>query len=165
MAAGALMLAAALYAGEDPTHMPYTGSAQFEKMKKLAGRWEGNDPKNAGQKAVVEYEVTSGGSALMEKLFPGTPHEMVSIYHDKDGKLAITHYCMMHNQPQLGLKSSSDKEMRFVLVRDSGIKPSEAHMHELTITFADDDHITQHWISQKDGKQMDDIMLTFARVK
>ena len=39
---------------------------------------------------VGDIQVTSGGSALVEKLSPGTPHEMVSVYHDKDGELAMT---------------------------------------------------------------------------
>ena len=164
-ACGILAMSAALKAGEQMDYKPYTGSAQLERMKKLVGKWEGLDPKMPGQKAQVEYQMTSGGSVLEEKLFPGTPHEMVSMYHDQNGKLAITHYCMLHNQPQLGLKSSTDKEYKFELVKGSGIKPNEAHMHELTVTFTDDDHIVQHWVSYEGGKRKDDVTLTFARVK
>ena len=46
----------------------------------------------------------------MERIFPGTPQEMISVYYDDDkGRLAMTHYCMMRNRPTFKLvKSEGD---------------------------------------------------------
>ena len=40
----------------------------------------------------------------------------------------------------------------FVLSPESDINPNEPHMHSLTITMVDDDHMIQDWQSYKDGK-------------
>jgi len=43
----------------------------------LSGDWT----LNGGDSSVgVSYHVTAAGSAVVETLFPGTPHEMVSVY-------------------------------------------------------------------------------------
>ena len=152
-------------AGEDHDMTPYNGSQQFERMKKLSGKWEATSSKPNEPKATVEYQVTSGGSALVEKLFSGTPHEMVSVYHDKGGKLCMTHYCMLHNQPQMELKSGDDRKLEFVLAKVSGINPKEPHMHALTVLFNDDDHITQKWVSFEKGKEKESFEISLTRVR
>lgn len=83
---------------------PYSRSGEFERMKQLVGAWEGtSDMGKEGQKVRVEYRLTAGGSALVETLFPGSGEEMVSVYYDRKGKLAMTHYCMVRNQPRMTL--------------------------------------------------------------
>ncbi len=145
----------------------YTGSLEFERLKKLAGSWEGTHKMGNQEDAVrVEYAVTSNGSAVVEKLFPGTPHEMVSVYHDdKNKKLSMTHYCGVGNRPQMDLASSSEKEMTLSLSANSEIDPKEGHMHSLTIDFIDDDHIVHHWAMYQDGQQIDSAVFTLQRVK
>jgi hypothetical protein len=56
-------------------------NATLEKMKRLTGTWllADNDGKPTDQIASI-IKVTAGGSAIHETLFPGQPHEMVSIY-------------------------------------------------------------------------------------
>ena len=63
-------------------------SAELDKVKGLDGKWAGTAKHANGkeEQVAVEYRVTSGGSAVEEKLFPGTPHEMISMYHDRGGK-------------------------------------------------------------------------------
>ena len=82
---------------EEHMHQAPAVSKELERVKQLAGRWEGisQEEGKEAEPAVVEYKVTSGGSAVVETLFPGTPHEMVSVYHDEHGKVAMTHYCML----------------------------------------------------------------------
>ena len=94
-------------AGKDKMELePYIGSADFQKLKELIGTWSGTHQMGEEvSEAQVEYTVTSNGSAIIEKLFPGTPHEMISVYHDKAGKLSMTHYCSFANQPQMDLTS------------------------------------------------------------
>src|SRR3954467_2783963 len=70
----------------------YKGSPEFERMKALAGTWKGKTDMGQGPiEMTVEYRVISGGSAVEERIFAGTPKEMVTMYHDKNGKLALTH--------------------------------------------------------------------------
>ncbi len=70
---------------------PYDGSTELQKMKSLAGKWQGwSQMKDENIDVSLEYAVSSAGSALIETLFMGTPHEMVSVYHDEEGKLAMT---------------------------------------------------------------------------
>ncbi len=105
--------------GEDGTHpQAYMGSPDFERLKSLAGRWESEMPmpggggsegkKSAMNKVATEYRVAANGSVIVERNFPDTPKEMISVYHDRGGKLWMTHYCALGNQPQMSLTGSTD---------------------------------------------------------
>src|SRR5438876_10225293 len=132
---------------------PYHGSAEFERMKTLVGTWKGKTDMGQGpMEFTVEYRLVSGGSAIEERIFAGTPKEMVTMYHDKDGKLALTHYCMLANRPGMLLKSADAKTLRFDFDPACGLDAkSEMHMHSLGITFDDADTITQDWKLFEDG--------------
>ena len=79
--------------------------AAFAKLKTLAGSWKSktsHDEKEDAKKehadvdpeeVAVTFKLTGAGSALMETQFPGTPHEMVSVYHVDGKELRMTHYC------------------------------------------------------------------------
>ena len=71
-------------------------------MKKLAGTWllADKDGKPTDQIASI-IKVTAGGSVVHETLFPGQPHEMVSVYHRDGADLVMTHYCALGNQPRM----------------------------------------------------------------
>ncbi len=73
-----------------------THSKDFEKMKELVGVWEGTTDMGKGMVAIkATYELTSSGNAILERLFVGLPHEMVTVYYDYNGKLTMTHYCSL----------------------------------------------------------------------
>src|SRR5262245_10645743 len=58
--------------------------AAFTRLKALAGEWNcaAHEPGHGGDKPLkINYRVTANGSAVMETLFPGTDHEMVTMYH------------------------------------------------------------------------------------
>ena len=114
----------------------------------------------------VEYRLISGGNALEERIFAGTPKEMVTIYYDRHGKLGLTHYCMLGNRPAMLLKSSDSKTLKFDFDPKCDVDAkSEMHMHALTITFADNDTFTQDWKLFEDGKAKDSHPFTLKRVK
>ena len=79
-----------------------TASQRFEALKKLAGDWVevGKDGKLT-DKVVSTLRVTSGGTAVQETIFPGSDHEMVTMYHLDGADLVLTHYCMLGNQPRM----------------------------------------------------------------
>src|SRR5215467_13053302 len=106
-----LVLYGPLRAHDEKMPMTKNPSPEFDQLRKLAGTWTGTAPdakpgdKMAGP-ITTEFKVTSAGTAVEEKLNPGTPHEMVDMYVDEGGKLAMTHYCAMGNQPHMVLKKS-----------------------------------------------------------
>jgi hypothetical protein len=153
------------YAGEAP-NLPYSGSKEFERMKGLVGVWEGasNMPKE-GAKVRVEYRLSSGGSAIVETLFPGTAEEMISVYHDNKGQLTMTHYCALRNQPRLKLQTADGQNLYFVLIEGSNMDPiKDAHMHALSINFVDKDHIIQKWTLFVDGREKGMSVFELSRV-
>ncbi len=134
-----------------------SGSAELERIKKLAGKWAGKhgDPKGGMTDISVEYTVVAGGSAVMERVFSGTPMEMVTMYHDdKKGRLTLTHYCMLQNQPKMAVTAAKKKSISFELTKENnGLKdPNEQHRHALTINFLGDDEIEHHWTLYDKGK-------------
>ncbi len=162
-----MMVAAGNVTADEGHHAATAGSKELERVKTLAGRWEGTTQHGTGaqEPAAVEYKVTSGGSAVIETLFPGTPHEMVSVYHDEGDKLAMTHYCMLGNQPRLQLISSTDKQLELSLAPDSGIGATEQHMHAVTLAWTDANHLTQAWSGYQDGKPHETTTITLSRVQ
>ena len=161
-----LLLAAAVAVSADEAGKA-KGSAEFERMKSLVGTWEGKTDMGQGPiDLTVQYRLLAAGSVLEERVFAGTPNEMVTMYHDKAGKLAMTHYCMMGNQPAMVLKGADAKTIKFDFDKTCGINPKkESHMHALSITFDDANTITTSCQAIMDGKEMPEHPTTLKRVK
>jgi len=153
-------------AGEPPKAK--AGSPEFERMKSLVGTWQGKtDMGNGPIDVTVRYRLLAAGSVLEERVFEGTPNEMVTMYYDKDGKLALTHYCMLGNRPAMALKSSDANSIQFDFDGSCcSIDPQkEAHMHALYLRFDDADTITTSCKALMEGKAMPEHSTTFKRVK
>ena len=126
-------------------------TARFDKLKALAGDWT----KSGGDGSVeASYRVTAGGTAVMETLFPGTPHEMVTVFTVDKGNLVLTHYCAEGNQPHMKADKEGDAtSIAFKFDGGGNIKsPKDGHMHEASFAFKDADHLTSTWQFYKDGK-------------
>jgi hypothetical protein len=162
-----LVLATAVLSSAGETPRPKPSSAEFERMKSMAGTWKGMVDMGRGPVEMVsQYRLVAGGSVLEEKVFAGTPNEMTTMYYDQDGKLALTHYCVMGNRPGMVLKSADAKTMKFAFDKRCGIDvKKESHMHSLTITFDDADTITASCKALMDGKEMPEKPTTMKRVK
>ena len=114
----------------------------------------------------VQFRLLAGGSVLEERVFAGTPNEMITMYYDQGDKLALTHYCMLGNRPGMLLKSSDAKTLKFDFDATCGINPkTESHMHALTIRFDDADTVTTSCKAFMDGKEVPDHPTTLKRVK
>lgn len=133
---------------------PATATACFEKIKSLAGEWEMAPSKEGDEPMKVTYRVTSGGTAVMETLMPGKPHEMVTMYHLDNGRLVLTHYCSMGNQPMMVLQPGADSShMSFAHCGGTGIaSPDAPHMASLDMTILDAEHLNCLWGMSKKGK-------------
>ena len=144
------------------------GSPEFEMIKKLSGKWKGTmkDEHGKPQPATTEFRVVSAGSAVEETLGKGTPFEMVDMYVDQGGKLAMTHYCAAGNQPHMVLKNGDPKQIVLEMDATPGIDMAkDTHMHGLTIEFVDANHIVENWTSFEGGKAGQHAVFKLARLK
>ena len=159
----ALVLALQLAAfGDDrPGKLPPapTNSA-LETMKTLAGTWlaTDDDGKPTGQVASI-IKVTAGGSVVHETLFPGQPHEMVSIYTLDGPDLVMTHYCVLGNQPRMKADPKSPaNQICFQFAGGSNLDPKkDKHMHAATLTLVDDDHLEIAGVGWEGGAPVKDM--------
>lgn len=130
---------------------PYRGSAAFERMKTLVGKWSADSPMMG--KMNTEFRLIAGDSVIEERFAAGTPMEMLSVYHDVDGKLTMTHYCMLRNQPRMKLVKSTADSLTFDLASTPALNPAkDKHMHGATYTFLDKDHFKLDGVSWENGK-------------
>ena len=146
---------------------PYKGSQAFESMKTLEGAWEGIHARAGKEEpARVEYKVSSNGSTIIETLFPGTTYEMISVYHDKEGKLSMTHYCSIGNQPEMDLVKTDGNTLEFALSPTAHIDVAkDGHMHGMKMIKVDDNHLVHHWTLYQEGKDGGLTELKLARVQ
>src|SRR5256885_5159392 len=153
-----LLLAASMGLQAEEPVKAKQGSAEFERMKTLVGAWEGKTDMGQGPIDLsMQYRLLAGGTVLEERVFSGTPNEMLTMYYESGGKLALTHYCVMGNRPGMLLKSSDSKTISFDLDKTCGINTSkESHMHALSISFDDADTITSTCKAIIDGKEVPD---------
>jgi hypothetical protein len=100
-------------------------------------------------------EQTTGGSAVTEKLFPGTSHEMLSVYF-MDGKdLVLTHYCAMANQPRMKLvkASANPTTLTFDFVGGTNLDAAkDTHIHGGVVRILAADRMEADWSVHSQGK-------------
>ncbi|MGQ0635788.1 MAG: hypothetical protein ACT4QC_14350 [Planctomycetaceae bacterium] len=120
-------------------------NAGLEKMKTLVGTWVAADKDGKPTDEVVSVvKLTAGGSAIHETLFPGQPHEMISVYTVEGPDLVMTHYCALGNQPRLkaSTKTLANNKLNFEFAGGTNLDPKkDKHMHSATLVFVDADHL------------------------
>ena len=160
---GAMLLALPVAVhGEDKAgkRPPVPTSPAFETMKKLAGTWLAADRDGKPTDQVVSVmKVTSGGSVVHETLFPGQSEEMVSIYTVEGSDLVMTHYCVLGNQPRLKADPKSPaNQICFQFASGSNLDPTkDRHMHCVTLTLIDHDHIELAGVGWQGGAPAKDM--------
>ena len=109
---------------------------RFEMLKSLEGSWFRADAAGEPQ---LEYMLTAGGSAVVETVFPGQQMEMVSVYTLDSGRLVMTHYCAMGNQPfMVATDDGTDDVIRFECQKAGNTKShADPHMHRGVLTIGD----------------------------
>jgi hypothetical protein len=125
----------------------------FDKLKTLAGQWEGKSSKGIVQ---VSYRVMANDSSIVSEInAPGD--NMISVFHMDKDRLLLTHYCGAGNQPRMQATTSPDgKSITFDFVDGTNIMPSQmGHMRRLIVTMSDANHHLEEWIfATNDGKEM-----------
>jgi hypothetical protein len=144
--AAALVLALIPAAGAGEARPAKKEPAGFDRLKALAGEWEGKT--TDGKPVKVTYKVASSGSAVVETLDAPGDMNMVTVYHADGESILMTHYCAANNQPRMRAKAAaaSPKELAFAYVDAANLSgPDEGHMSALTLTFEDADHLAEAW--------------------
>ncbi len=145
---------------------PVVHSKDFDRMKDLVGVWEGKADMGKGMEQFkITYELTSAGNAVIEKFAAGQPHEMVTVYYDYNGKLGMTHYCSLGNQPHMEIANSTDKTMLFVLSETAPnlVSAKEMHMHAHGITIDGKNSMTQTWTLYDKGAKANEVSVKLTR--
>jgi hypothetical protein len=138
-----------------------TAVAAFDALKGLAGTWEGAPEGDLEFR--VTYRLAAGGSVVMETLFPGSDHEMISMYHLDGDELVLTHYCSMGNQPRMKLDrgKSTPEHLVFAFTGGTNFDPKrDGHIHSGTIDLVAPNALKSSWAYyegsvQKDTKDFD----------
>src|SRR5260370_6792613 len=103
------------------------GTEAFEKLKSVVGHWE-TDKTNMN-KATLDLELTSGGTAVLEKFHMvdnGKAVEMTTLYYLDGDQVKLTHYCMAGNQPTMkGSYATEAQTITFDLVSISNLTSAE----------------------------------------
>jgi hypothetical protein len=100
-----------------------------------------------GPAASVDYRQSGGGSVVIETLFPGSSHEMITMYTVDGNNLVASHYCAMGNQPamKLDLAASTADKLVFNFVNVRGKKGD--HIHDGWIRFVGANQVQAQWNS------------------
>ena len=142
---------------KEPTPASHPGLA---RLKKLAGTWVAADKDGKATDQVVSIiKVTAGGSAVHETLFPGQPHEMISVYTADGQDLIMTHYCVLGNQPRMkAAPKSAPNQIVFQFDGGGNLDPKkDKHMHEAILTIVSDDRIEVNGTAWENGAPAKDM--------
>jgi hypothetical protein len=144
---------------------PVDAKAAYEALKGLAGTWEGTAMKEDGPPAKVVYTVSANGNVVTETLFPGTEHEMLTLYYLEGNDLRATHYCAMGNRPQFKLDPAASKPGELVFAFAGGLDPAkDGHVHAGTIRLQGD-RLDNDWAVWSGGKQVGDNKFLLKRTR
>ncbi len=140
--------------------------AAFDRLKSLDGEWTTRVDGHGPEDGKILYHVTAGGSTVMETMFPGADHEMISMYHLDGDELLMTHYCAMGNQPRMKLDraNSGPDELRFVFDGGTNFDPKTApHIHSGRIHFEEDGGVTGEWDAFQGGRKARSMTFRMSR--
>lgn len=157
-----------------PAAPDYAGYHAFAALKQLVGDWRAQAP--PGQLSpVIRFRTEERDSVLSETFFPGTPEQMVTMYHLDGPNLVATHYCTTGNQPQLKLNAAESKiaapsgsvgSYVFEYVGATNLRGNnDVHMGGYTLTVIDDNHIASIHTLYKGSLLLDSGKTTFERVE
>jgi hypothetical protein len=151
LAAGSVFAAGAAA----PTATGKAAPAGLDRFKALAGDWVAAEDGEMARKGdlVARYAVTAGGSAVVETIFPGKDHEMVTVYHADGADLVLTHFCMEGNQPRMRAKNAGGARYDFAFDGGTNIDPRhDRHMHSASVDFVGADELRTVWTELAEGK-------------
>ena len=152
-----VLIAAAAFAADAATNQS-DAQKSFDKLKTLAGAWEGHvtttppQPDIEGQLMQASLRVTSMGNAIMHEMKgAGRPDDPITMLYLDEGRLLLTHYCDAGNRPRMAGKMSPDgKTVEFDFLDVAG-STQYGHMHHAVFTVIDENHHIEEWTYMQPG--------------
>jgi hypothetical protein len=142
----------------EPQKVIYDAASAFVFIKEQTGKWEfSGEHDHGGGSNTCTFRPTAAGSAVIETIFEGEPHEMISMYHMDGDDLLLTHYCSFQNAPVLKfVKSDKPGEIKFVFHGGTNLDPKvDSHLHEGSFIIKDANTIETRFIAHTNGKPDD----------
>ena len=166
--AGAACLIGSAYAADMPAP-DAAGPRMFERMRTLAGTWEGTFEWSGGRtgagKLRATYYVTGNGSALVENLLmgEGDAPSMTTVYHLDGAELRMTHFCAAQNQPRLKATqidaAAGTADFGFIDVTNATVSPAYVDGFSMRILDADDLNLKFEFLGKSGKKAVETIVL------
>ena len=151
LTATALLLCAGTAAAGE---LPGSAREAIGRIKALVGTWDGHVATPDGPPGTVRYELTGGGNSVIERLFAGSDHEMMTVYHLDGERLLATHYCAMGNQPVMKLENATASELSFGFAGGTNMDASkDVHIHSGRLRFLGDGQLVSEWDVYQGPKQ------------
>jgi len=140
-------------------------SAAFDKLRNLAGDWEGSFTWSGGRtdsgKMEAQYYATGNGSAVVENLISNGNPVMTSVYHLDGSDLRMTHFCAAQNQPRLkATMIDLDRgQLTFDFVDITNLRsPTTGHVEGLEIRFLQPDRVNLHFRFKGNSKESNELI-------
>ena len=140
-------------------------NAAFARLKTLVGQWEAT---TSSGKVHLSYELVSGDTALVERDSSDSMPSMVTVYYVDGGRLLLTHYCMVGNQPRMQAKAFNPDsgEIDFQFLDATNLSsPAAGHMHNAKIRIVDNSHLVSEWQFYDNGKPKFSESAQYTRVQ
>jgi hypothetical protein len=138
-------------------------TAAFQRLKALAGSWEGKD--GDGNAVKTNFKLVVAGTTLMETLDASGMEEMITLYSVDGNGIALVHFCPTNNQPRMRALPQAGEVRELVFeFQGAGNLPSmeTGHEHKLVMQFQDADHLIERWTWRHNGKDTE-MVFRFAR--
>jgi hypothetical protein len=172
----AVLMAGTILAFGQTQPAPQTDAQKaFERLKTLAGEWEGKVSTNPPQPEMAALKdqtmhltlrKTSMGNALLHEMTsPARPDDPITMLYLDEGNLLLTHYCDAGNRPRMTGKLSPDgKTVEFDFLDIAG-NTKYGHMHHAVFTFIDENRHTEEWTFVLPGDKQVRARMDFERKK
>jgi len=148
-----LSLSTVAFAQSAATAAPSEAQKSFDRLKTLAGTWEGTlktdppTPEVDGKHALATLRVTSMGNAIVHEMkIDGREDDPITMLYMDNDRLTLVHYCDAGNRPRMIARPSPDgKTVEFDFADVSG-STQYGHMHHAMFTAVDANHHTEDWV-------------------
>jgi hypothetical protein len=155
----------AAYAAGAGSQNPINAKDAYAHLQTLVGEWQADT--NMG-KARVTYESIAGGSALVERDTMEHMPPMETVFYLDGGRLLLTHYCDLGNQPRLEASAfdPQSRKLDFAFLDATNLaNPAASHMHNASYRFIDANHFGTRWELYENGRQKSVETFEFTRVR
>ncbi len=136
----------------------------MDRFRAMDGVWTATYDNPDFPPAETKYRTIAEGSVVVETIFEGQPHEMITVIYLDGDQLRATHYCAMQNQPNLIAETITPGVVEFATLDVTNIaSPDAGYMGAARYEWVDNDHVTVRWTSFENGQRGEDLSVKLSR--